>query len=57
MARSSQLELLRPDKDTGKVHTVLSTNVFGCIRALHAFRLTGGSKGMLLRYARWCCGN
>ena len=45
VSRFSVLELLRPDKDTGKVHSVLTSNVFGSIRSLQAFRLTGASKG------------
>ena len=45
MSRFSVLELLRLDKDTGKVHSVLSSNVFGSIRSVHTFRLTGASKG------------
>uniref|UniRef100_A0A672P966 RSE1/DDB1/CPSF1 first beta-propeller domain-containing protein n=1 Tax=Sinocyclocheilus grahami TaxID=75366 RepID=A0A672P966_SINGR len=39
------LELLRPDANTGKVHTLLTMEVFGVIRSLMAFRLTGGTKG------------
>lgn len=39
------LELLRPDPNTGKIVPVLSVEVFGVIRSLVAFRLTGGSKG------------
>lgn len=42
---SSQLELLRLDKDTGKMGSLLSTDVFGTIRSIEAFRLTGGSRG------------
>lgn len=41
----TRLELLRPDAQTGKVSTVLATDVFGSIRSLAAFRLTGGTKG------------
>ena len=35
------LELLKPDPNTGKVHTLLSAEVFGIIRSLMSFRLTG----------------
>ena len=45
ISRGKSLELVRPDSNTGKVHTVLSTEVFGCIRSLMSFRLTGGTKG------------
>ncbi len=45
MARASVLELLRVDPTTGRVHSVLSREVFGVVRSLQAFRLTGGSKG------------
>lgn len=45
LSRGKSLELVRPDSNTGKVHTVLSVEVFGCIRALMSFRLTGGTKG------------
>lgn len=49
ISRGKSLELVRPDSNTGKVHTVLSTEVFGCIRSLMSFRLTGGNKGELIR--------
>ena len=42
-ARGKVLELLRPDEQ-GKVQTVCSTEVFGEIRSIVQFRLTGGSK-------------
>ena len=45
VSRGKLLELLRPDPNTGKVYTLLTTEVFGVIRALMPFRLTGGSKG------------
>lgn len=45
ISRGKSLELVRPDSNTGKVHTLLSTEVFGCVRSLMAFRLTGGNKG------------
>lgn len=44
-SHGTRLELLRPDPQTGKVATILSTDVFGSIRSLAAFRLTGGTKG------------
>ncbi|KIY70657.1 hypothetical protein CYLTODRAFT_419613 [Cylindrobasidium torrendii FP15055 ss-10] len=44
ISHGSQLELLRPDPQTGKVTTVVQSNAFGTIRSLAAFRLTGGTK-------------
>lgn len=46
VGRGHILELLRPDPNTGKVHTLLSHDAFGVIRSLMAFRLTGGTKGL-----------
>ena len=43
MSRGKILELLRPD-DAGKVQTIYTTEVFGCIRCLAPFRLTGASR-------------
>jgi splicing factor 3B subunit 3 len=40
VSKGKTLELLRPD-DNGKVQTVHSIEVFGIIRSLLAFRLTG----------------
>ncbi|KAF7321883.1 CPSF-A domain-containing protein [Mycena kentingensis (nom. inval.)] len=44
VSHGTRLELLRPDVQTGKVTTVVATDVFGSIRSLVAFRLTGGTK-------------
>ncbi|KAG6877888.1 pre-mRNA-splicing factor rse1 [Termitomyces sp. T159_Od127] len=44
VSHGTRLELLRPDVQTGKVSTVIATDVFGSIRSLAAFRLTGGTK-------------
>ncbi|EJU02199.1 hypothetical protein DACRYDRAFT_21931 [Dacryopinax primogenitus] len=44
VSRGTRLELLKPDPNTGKVSTVLTHDVFGTIRSLVAFRLTGGAK-------------
>ncbi|XP_074644658.1 splicing factor 3B subunit 3 [Tubulanus polymorphus] len=44
VSKGKIIELLRPDPNTGKVYTLLSVEVFGVIRALMPFRLTGGSK-------------
>ncbi|KAJ7824665.1 mono-functional DNA-alkylating methyl methanesulfonate N-term-domain-containing protein [Mycena olivaceomarginata] len=43
-SHGTRLELLRPDPQTGKMATVIATDVFGSIRSLAAFRLTGGTK-------------
>ncbi|KAK9701194.1 pre-mRNA-splicing factor rse1, partial [Basidiobolus ranarum] len=48
IARNTRLVLLRPDPNSGKVHTVLSYEVFGVIRSLSPFRLTGGSKDYIV---------
>jgi splicing factor 3B subunit 3 len=45
LSRGKSLELVRPDPNTGKVHTLLQTEVFGVVRSLMSFRLTGGTKG------------
>ena len=45
VSHGTRLELLRPDVQTGKISTVVATDVFGSIRSLAAFRLTGGTKG------------
>lgn len=47
VSRGKSLELLRPDPNTGKMHTLLTVEVFGVIRSLMTFRLIGGSKGIL----------
>ena len=45
VSHGTRLELLRPDVQTGKIQTVIANDVFGSIRSLAAFRLTGGTKG------------
>jgi splicing factor 3B subunit 3 len=45
IAHGKSLELVRPDPNTGKVHTLLQTEVFGIIRSMMSFRLTGSTKG------------
>lgn len=44
VSRGKTLELMRPDPNTGKVHSLLACEIFGVVRSLMAFRLTGGSK-------------
>lgn len=44
VSHGTRLELLRPDVQTGKMSTVIAADVFGSIRSLAAFRLTGGTK-------------
>ncbi|KAH6948540.1 hypothetical protein HPB50_025036 [Hyalomma asiaticum] len=48
VSRGKILELLRPDPNTGKVYTLYACEVFGIIRSLMSFRLTGGSKDYLV---------
>ena len=45
VSRGKIIELMRPDPNTGKVYTLLTCEVFGVIRSVMPFRLTGGSKG------------
>lgn len=45
VSRGTRLELLRVDVQTGKISTVITTDVFGSIRSLAGFRLTGATKG------------
>ena len=53
VSRGTRLELLRPDPQTGKISTILANDVYGSIRCLAAFRLTGGTKGELLYVYRF----
>ena len=55
VSRGKIIELLRPDANTGKVHTLLTMEVFGIIRSLMAFRLTGGTKGVCVCYEMYVC--
>ena len=48
ISRGRLLEIVRPDPNTGKIHTLLTVEVFGIIRSIIAFRLTGGSKDYLI---------
>uniref|UniRef100_A0A4W5NXE7 RSE1/DDB1/CPSF1 first beta-propeller domain-containing protein n=1 Tax=Hucho hucho TaxID=62062 RepID=A0A4W5NXE7_9TELE len=48
VSRGKIIELLRPDANTGKVHTLLTMEVFGIIRSLMAFRLTGATKDYIV---------
>ena len=38
VSRGKILEMLRPDPNTGKVHTLLTTEIFGVVRSLMSFR-------------------
>ncbi|EJD52535.1 hypothetical protein AURDEDRAFT_111199 [Auricularia subglabra TFB-10046 SS5] len=44
VSRGTRLELLKPDPTSGKLTSVLTHDVFGAVRSLVAFRLTGGTK-------------
>lgn len=46
-AKGKFLEILKPDEATGKLESIISVNVFGIIRSIAAFRLTGGFKDYL----------
>ncbi|TPX37863.1 hypothetical protein SeLEV6574_g07842 [Synchytrium endobioticum] len=48
LAKGTVLELLKPDSQTGKIHSLLSHQVFGIIRSIAPFRLTGASKDYLI---------
>eukprot|EP00912_Choanoflagellata_sp_UC4_P002262 UC4_evm2s1433 len=48
VARGKILELLRPDPSSGKLSSILVTEVFGIIRSIKAFRLTGGTKDYIV---------
>jgi len=48
VSRGRSLELMRPDPNTGKVHTQLTTDIFGIVRSLMSFRLTGGNKDYVI---------
>ncbi|CAG2252578.1 splicing factor 3B subunit 3-like [Mytilus galloprovincialis] len=48
VSRGKILELLKHDPNTGKCYPLLSTEIFGTIRALIPFRLTGGSKDYIV---------
>ncbi|XP_077297281.1 splicing factor 3b subunit 3 isoform X1 [Arctopsyche grandis] len=48
LSRGKILELVRPDPNTGKVHTLMTTEIFGIVRSLMAFRLTGGTKDYIV---------
>ncbi|CAK8574337.1 unnamed protein product [Lathyrus sativus] len=47
VARGKVLDLLRPD-DNGRIQTILSVEVFGAIRSLAQFRLTGAQKDFIV---------
>ena len=53
VSRGKILELMRPDPNTGKVYTLLTHEVFGVIRSLMPFKLTGGSKGELIKTQKY----
>ncbi|KAI9128782.1 hypothetical protein K1719_000265 [Acacia pycnantha] len=47
VARGKVLDLLRPD-DNGRMQTLLSVEIFGAIRSLAQFRLTGAQKDYIV---------
>ncbi|CAG8439417.1 6787_t:CDS:10 [Acaulospora morrowiae] len=48
VSRVTRLELLKADPNSGKLQTLLTHDVFGIIRSLTPFRLTGGSKDYII---------
>ncbi|KAI0977856.1 hypothetical protein GJ496_000285 [Pomphorhynchus laevis] len=44
VSRGKVLDILKPDPSTGKVHTLLSVDVFAFVRSLLALRLTGSNR-------------
>ncbi|KAI8608941.1 CPSF A subunit region-domain-containing protein [Chytriomyces sp. MP71] len=48
VARNTSLELLKVDPTSGRVSLLLASDVFGVIRSLAAFRLTGASKDYII---------
>lgn len=48
ISRGKSLELLRPDTNTGKVHTLLTVDIFGVVRSLMPFRLTSATKDYII---------
>ena len=47
VSRGKVLELLRPD-ESGKMQIIVSTEIFGTIRALLPFRLTGANRDYIV---------
>lgn len=45
VGRGTRIELLQPNAETGKVRSIAAQEIFGVVRSIRAFRLTGGSKG------------
>eukprot|EP00049_Salpingoeca_infusionum_P019072 m.360060 g.360060 ORF g.360060 m.360060 type:complete len:1203 (-) comp18864_c0_seq1:145-3753(-) len=48
VARGKVLELLKAEPSTGKLQSICSTDVFGLIRSLKPFRLTGSGRDYLV---------
>lgn len=45
VARGRILEILKPDPNTGKLHSLHSVDIFALVRSVLPFKLTGSSKG------------
>ncbi|SCV67047.1 BQ2448_5693 [Microbotryum intermedium] len=45
---ATRIELLRADPQTGKLESIVDAELFGTVRSLAAFKLTGGSKDYLI---------
>jgi len=48
VSRGKCLDVFKPDPVTGKVHVLLSQEMFGIVRSLKAFRLTGSRKDFIV---------
>ena len=56
VARGRVLEILKPDPNTGKLHSIYAVDTFSLVRSILPFKLTGSSKGMyvfVMKYL-WC---
>lgn len=50
VSKGKVLELLLPDEHTGKVQSVLAVEIFGIIRSIMPFRLTGMHNKIAVKY-------
>lgn len=48
VSRGKILEIFSPDENTGKLQSLLSVEIFGIIRSIIPFRLTGGTKDYVI---------
>ena len=48
VARNKTIELYRCDPQTGRLHSMICSQVFGIVRSMLSFRLVGGTKDYLV---------